>query len=79
MLVDTSSSVPGMGGMGQNMPGGGFFGGGGVTSVAGIDVAVSPEVFLYALLAAAGLAIVASMFPTWYISRVKPAEVLRNE
>jgi len=58
--------------------GGGFFGGG-VTSIAGINVAVSPEVFLYALGIAVALAVAASIFPAWYISRVKPAEVLRYE
>jgi len=79
MLIDTGTTAPGPGGGGMAERAMGFFGGGGVTSVAGIDIAVSPEVFLYALLVAAGLAIVASMFPTWYISRVKPAEVLRNE
>ena len=84
MLVNTGSTTPTVTGPG-GMAGGiadrptGLFGGGGVTSVAGIDVAVSPEVFLYALLVAAGLAVLASTFPTWYISRVKPAEVLRNE
>jgi putative ABC transport system permease protein len=57
---------------------GGFFGGG-VTRFAGINVAVSPEVFLYAIAIAIALAVVASIFPAWYISRVKPAEVLRYE
>jgi putative ABC transport system permease protein len=57
---------------------GGFFGGG-VTSVAGINIAVSPEVFLYAMGIAVALAVVASIFPAWYISRIKPAEVLRYE
>jgi putative ABC transport system permease protein len=64
------------------IPGGGFGGGffgGGVTSVAGIHIAVSPEVFLYALGIAVALAVAASIFPAWYISRVKPAEVLRYE
>ena len=44
-----------------------------------VDVAVSPEVFLYALGIAIGLAIIASMIPAWYVARVKPAEVLRYE
>ena len=58
---------------------GGPFGGGAVTTVGGVTVAVSPEVFLYALGIAIALAVVASIFPLWYISRVRPAEVLRNE
>jgi len=44
-----------------------------------IDVAVSPEVFGYALAIAIGLALIASIFPAWYIGRVRPAEVLRYE
>ena len=48
-------------------------------SIGGLDVAVSPTVFLYALAIAGGLAIVASVLPAWYIARVRPAEVLRNE
>jgi putative ABC transport system permease protein len=58
-------------------PGGGF--GGGVTRIAGINIAVSPEIFLYALGIAIALAVAASIFPAWYISRIKPAEVLRYE
>lgn len=77
LLVTDSTGTTGPGGFAPG--GGGFFGGGEVTSVAGIDVAVSPEVFLYALGIAVGLAVLASIFPTWYISRVKPAEVLRYE
>ena len=48
-------------------------------SIGGLHVAVSPTVFLYALAIAAALAIVASVLPAWYIGRVRPAEVLRNE
>lgn len=44
-----------------------------------VDVVVSPEVFLYALGIAIGLAVVASIVPAWYVARVKPAEVLRYE
>lgn len=44
-----------------------------------VDVAVSPEVFLYALGIAVGLAVLASIVPAWYVGRVKPAEVLRYE
>jgi len=51
----------------------------GGSTIAGIDVAVSPEVFLYALGIAVALALIASMIPALYISRVRPAEVLRNE
>jgi putative ABC transport system permease protein len=53
---------------------------GGAGGVLGdVDVVVSPEVFLYALGLAVGLAIVASVVPAWYVGRVKPAEVLRYE
>jgi putative ABC transport system permease protein len=67
------------GGGGFVTPGGGGLFDGGVTRVAGINVAVSPEVFLYALGIAVALAVAASIFPAWYISRIKPAEVLRYE
>jgi putative ABC transport system permease protein len=67
------------GGGGFAIPGGGGFFDGGVTRVAGVNVAVSPQVFLYALVIAIALAVVASIFPVRYISRVKPAEVLRYE
>ena len=70
MLTSSSTSSGG--------PGGGMFSRVGGT-VAGLHVAVSPMVFLYALAIAAALAIVASVLPAWYIARVRPAEVLRNE
>jgi putative ABC transport system permease protein len=65
-------------------PGGGYGGPAGMFAevggrIGGLDVAVSPTVFLYALAIAAGLAILASVLPAWYIARVRPAEVLRNE
>jgi len=76
LLISGSSTSIGMAGRGGF--GAGFFGGG-VTRVAGINVAVSPEVFLYALGIAIALAVVASILPAWYVSRVKPGEVLRYE
>jgi putative ABC transport system permease protein len=77
-LLTSSSTSPGVvtqgdapsGGVAQVVHGG---------SIAGIHVAVSPTIFLYALAIAAALAIVASVLPAWYIGRVRPAEVLRNE
>jgi ABC-type lipoprotein release transport system permease subunit len=57
--------------------GGGSFGGN--VAIAGFNVAVSPEIFLYAIGIAVVLAVAASIFPSWYIARVKPAEVLRSE
>ena len=69
-------------------PGPGALPGGAVVQIGGasaggflgdVDVAVSPEVFLYALAIAIGLAVVASIVPAWYAGRVKPAEVLRYE
>jgi len=56
-----------------------FFMGNNFFRVRNIQVAVSTNVFLYAILIAIGLAIVASIIPMFYISRVKPAEVLRYE
>ena len=74
LMVSSSTSSGGGPGGG---PGGMFSRVGG--TVAGLDVAVSPIVFLYALAIAAALAIVASVLPAWFIARVRPAEVLRNE
>jgi putative ABC transport system permease protein len=79
MLISDPTTTQTATGFAGRIPGGGPFGGGATTSFAGIDVAVSPEVFLYALGIAVGLAVAASIFPLWYISRVRPAEVLRNE
>lgn len=45
----------------------------------GASNAVSPVIFLYALAAAVGLAILSSALLSWYVGRVKPVEVLRNE
>jgi putative ABC transport system permease protein len=73
----SSGGFPG-GGPGGGGPGGVFAQVGG-SLPGGIDVAWSPTIFLYALLIAAGLAILASVLPAWYIARVRPAEVLRNE
>jgi putative ABC transport system permease protein len=75
LMVGSSSTSSG-GGPGGG-PGGMFSQVGG--SIGGLDVAVSPTVFLYALAIAAALAIVASVLPAWFIARVRPAEVLRNE
>jgi putative ABC transport system permease protein len=44
-----------------------------------VQVAVSPEVFAYALAIAVALALIAAIIPTWYVGRVRPAEVLRYE
>jgi len=44
-----------------------------------VDVAVSPEIFLYALGIAIVLALVATIIPAWYVGRVRPEEVLRYE
>jgi len=75
MVGSTSTGISG-GGPGGG-PGGIFADVGG--RIGGLEVAVSPTVFLYALAIAAALAIVASVLPAWYIARVRPAEVLRNE
>jgi putative ABC transport system permease protein len=74
------------GGPGPNRTAGGPSGGGAVFigSAAGraadaIDVAVTPAIFVYAVILAAALALVASCVPAWRVSQVRPAEVLRFE
>jgi len=84
LVSDPTIQVGGFG-----APGGGGGRGGGVVLDAGdgpvgnllgeVDVAVSPEIFGYALAIALGLALVATVIPAWYVGRVKPAEVLRYE
>jgi len=77
-LVSSPTVAAGPGGPG---PGGGAFGLRQAASglLGDVNVAVSPEIFLYAIAIGAGLAIIASAIPAWYVSRVKPAEVLRYE
>jgi putative ABC transport system permease protein len=85
-LVSDSTTPAGPGRFTVTGPGPGAVAGGAVERIGGaggflgnVDVAVSPEVFLYALAIAVGLAIIASVIPAWYVGRVKPAEVLRYE
>jgi putative ABC transport system permease protein len=87
----SSPSTPAFGGPGgaaagvAGRGGGRFFAAsgnaaGGANGLLGsVNVAVSPEVFLYALAIAIGLALVATIVPVWYVGRVRPAEVLRHE
>lgn len=84
LVSDPTLPGPGFGGSGDGAPAGAVVIAGGPAARAGgllgdIDVAVSPEVFLYALLLAIGLAVIAAVVPAWYVARVRPAEVLRYE
>ena len=45
----------------------------------GIDISISPDIFLIAIGIMIVLALISSIVPIWYIARVSPAEVLRNE
>lgn len=86
-VADGLLSDSGGGGDGPIAGGGGgptFFTSNGAGNVASgvassIDAAVSPMVFVYALLFAAALALISSIGPAWQVSRVRPAEVLRYE
>jgi putative ABC transport system permease protein len=80
-------SSPSTGG-GRGFGGGGGGGGGRAAFAAAnqargllgnVGVAVSPQIFLYAIAIAIGLALIASVIPAWYVARVKPAAVLRHE
>ncbi len=73
-------------GQGQGGPGGGMMGG--MASMLGgnsremlnsLQVAFSPEVILYGLLAAIVIAIIGSAIPAFFIAKIRPAEVLRSE
>jgi putative ABC transport system permease protein len=76
LFVSTNNST-----VGSARFGGGFGAGLGVISgnIGGIHVVISPEIFLVALGIGLVLALIASIVPVWYIARVRPAEVLRNE
>lgn len=45
----------------------------------GVDASISPDIFLIAIGVMIALALFSSIVPIWYIARVSPAEVLRNE
>ena len=47
-------------------------------AIAGVQLTVSSSVIVLALLAAIMLTVLASILSSWYVGRVKPAEVLRN-
>ncbi len=51
----------------------------GKKGLAGIDTRISPDIFLIAIGVMIALALFSSIVPIWYIARVSPAEVLRNE
>lgn len=57
--------------------GGGFLGANNL--LGDVSVAVSADVFFYALAIAIGLALIAAIVPAWFVGRVRPAEVLRHE
>lgn len=84
-LTSSNSSTPGPrgggGGGGGQLPfgGGQALAAGGGRFFGGIDVAVSPTIFLYALVFALILAVIASIGPAWQVSRIRPAEVLRHD
>jgi putative ABC transport system permease protein len=90
LVANPSTPAVGPGGLvtvaGSGGAGGGLFfsvSGNATTSANGIlgsvNVAVSPQVFLYAIAIAIALALIATIVPVWYVGRVRPAEVLRNE
>ncbi len=51
----------------------------GTTNIKNIQVNVGPDIILYAILAAFIIAIVGSAIPAYFISKVRPAEVMRAE
>lgn len=83
LLVNNSTSTVNQQQMGG--PGNGFGGGlrrissGGATSVRRIQASVSWEILVYGVGAAFAIAIVGSALPAFFISKVRPAEVMRAE
>ena len=70
----------GGGGWQNHQGGGGFFDSRLSTASLGpLDISVSPDLLLYALVGAVVLSILGSILAAVYIARLRPAEVLRNE
>ena len=86
LLSKPNTSILPVTGVGVPIGGSGpvIINGGGINNIVGgtiggIHVAISPVVVLIAFGTAVILAIIASTIPVWYIARVRPADVLRNE
>ena len=70
----------GGGGWQNHQGGGGFFDSRlSAASLGPLDISVSPDLLLYALVGAVVLSILGSILAAVYIARLRPAEVLRNE
>ena len=72
---ETGKGGPGGGAMGMMRSGVGQLG----TNLTQITSSVTPEVFVSAIGITLLIAIVGSATPAWFISRIRPAEVLRTE
>jgi putative ABC transport system permease protein len=81
LLVTTASSSSSSGGPGMGGPGGGFRGAAqfGRGALQGIQANVGWNVLLFGLLGAVIIALVGSAIPSYLISKVRPAEVMRGE
>lgn len=92
LVSDSSSSAEAdQNQTGQQAPGGVKMGGPGMMSfnqgdissatdlVGNVTTNVSVQMLGYGLLAAIGIAIIGSAIPAWFITKVRPAEVLRGE
>ena len=80
--VGASSGIhqAGGGGWQNHQGGGGFFDSRlSAASLGPLDISVSPDLLLYALVGAVVLSILGSILAAVYIARLRPAEVLRHE
>ncbi len=77
-LVTASSTSTGVGPGTGGRPFGGV-GAAASTAADTVSVPVTPTIFIYAVLLALVLALLASAAPAWRVSKIRPAEVLRFE
>lgn len=80
--ITSTTGTRGAGGFG-GAAGGGFRGFGGaaqtVANQSPLSAGLTPGTFLLVLAIGVGLAVLASVIPAWYVSRIKPAQVLRAD
>ena len=81
VATSTSGTANAANGAGRFGPGFRMAGAGSIirTATQGIHTAIGYDILIYGLLAAIVIAVLGSAIPAWFISRIRPAEVMRSE
>jgi ABC-type antimicrobial peptide transport system permease subunit len=81
VLLNNSSTSAATSASGPGGAGGGFMRMASkmIPGVQSLKAVIGPEIIIYGILAAIVIAILGSVIPSFIISRVRPAEVLRSE